>query len=167
MINFINLWVFLQRLWKHNAQRTSVWWHWITLCILQNLDKWTEKETHLHLHAVILNDYLIVKRIPWGLRINKGPLIGRNNENLCDQWSKILNKCLKLQLESDISDSIKLNSLIKDCEQRKAHLVAEITAVKKRKFDRDTADYENGRIYQWRQGFSHKSHYRKIKKPHY
>ena len=57
------------------------------------LKKLQEKETRLFLHAVTLSDYLRVKKIPMGLRINKIPMWGKDNDTFCDRWCEILNKC--------------------------------------------------------------------------
>lgn len=141
----------------------------------RTLERLQERETRLYLHAVTLSDYMRAKRIPRGLRINKGPIISRDKDTFCDRWSEILNKCsfdlmaltiqeastnlamvreeittVKQQLESEHTDPDKYKQLLEECEYHKNELVKEITASKKKKFERDAADYDSGRIYQWR-----------------
>lgn len=143
--------------------------------LARNLERLQLKETRLYLHAVTLSDYIRVKRIPRGLRINKGPIIGRDNDTFCNRWSEILNKCsfdlmaltiqeastnltrvrdeitsTKEKLAAELTDAAKLQELLSECERQKHELQKEITASKKKKFDRDAADYANGKVYQWR-----------------
>nr|XP_055053667.1 uncharacterized protein LOC129438772 isoform X2 [Misgurnus anguillicaudatus] len=141
----------------------------------KELLKLQERETRLYLHAVTLSDYVRVKRIPRGLRINKGPILGKDNEAFCDRWSEILNKCsfdlmtltiqelssnlavlrseiaeVKLKLSKEVTDPDKLKRLMEVCDNKKTELTMEITAVKRNKFERDTMDYEKGHVYQWK-----------------
>lgn len=141
----------------------------------KSLQKLEERETRLFLHAVTLSDYMRAKRIPRGLRINKGPIMGKDNSNFCDQWTAILNKCsfdlmaltiqevtanlatvrdeiseLKTKLGTEVNDPVILKQKLEECEQHKQELTKEITVSKRRKFERDTLDYERGRVYQWR-----------------
>lgn len=40
-----------------------------------------------------------VKRIPRGLRTNKGPFLGREDEAFCTRWTEILNLLLKCSFD--------------------------------------------------------------------
>lgn len=137
------------------------------------------RETKLFLHAVTLSDYLRNKRIPRGLRIQKGPTLGKNNTAFCDKWCEITNKCsfdlmvLLIQeiteqlsdvrkeikskqesFENSFNDTDKLKDIIAECELQKTQLEAELKAVKKKKFHRDAEDYKMQRVYTWRRGNS-------------
>ena len=140
------------------------------------LKKLQEKETRLFLHAVTLSDYLRVNKIPMGLRIiNKIPMWGRESDTFCDRWCEVLNKCsydlmaLTIQEVSSqlatvreeivtqkkaLSDSInnkdRLDQIMEECDNRKRQLEAEIIAYKRKKFERDSADYQSGAVYGWR-----------------
>lgn len=141
----------------------------------KQLQRLEERETRLFLHAVTLSDYMRAKRIPRGLRINKGPIIGKDKSTFCDQWAAILNKCsfdlmaltiqevttslaavrdeiteAKNKLNTELTDPGVLRQRLEECEKLKQQLATEITMSKKEKFERDALDYERGRIYQWR-----------------
>lgn len=145
-----------------------------SLDLSRELEWLQAKETRLYLHAVTLSGYIRVKRIPRGLRINKGPILDRDNEQFCYRWVEILNKCsfdlmaltiqevtttlarirdeitsAKQQLPCQITDSARLQHLLAQCEQQKDELLKEITASKKKKFERDPGDYASGKVYQW------------------
>lgn len=140
----------------------------------KELLKLQERETRLYLHAMTLSDYVRVKRIPLGLRINKGPILGKDNEAFCDRWSEILNKCsfdlmtltiqelssnlvelrceiaeVKQKLSKEVTDPDKLK-LMEICDNKKSELTMEITTIKRNKFESDTIDYEKGHVYQWK-----------------
>lgn len=142
---------------------------------IKQLQKLEERETRLFLHAVTLCDYMRAKRIPRGLRVNKGPIIGKEKTTFCDQWTAILNKCsfdlmaltiqevsttlaivreeiseVKTKLKTEVSDPACFKQCMEECQQLKQKLSVEITASKKRKFERDALDYERGRVYPWR-----------------
>lgn len=137
------------------------------------------RETRLYLHAVTLSDYLRKKRIPRGLRIQKAPTVGLNNPEFCKKWCEITNKCsfdlmvliiqemneqltevrdqmkeTREKLEADYMDKTALKMLLDECEKYKEKLKNELTIVKKKKFMRDTEDYEKDKVYLWRSGKS-------------
>lgn len=131
------------------------------------------RETRLYLHAVTLSDYLRKRRIPRGLRIQKAPTVGLNNPDFCQKWCEITNKCscdlmvliiqemndqltevrsqiedTRGKLETDYMDKTALKTLLDECEKYN-----DLTIVKK-KFMRDTEDYEKDKVYLWRSGRS-------------
>lgn len=59
---------------------------------------------------------------------------------------------------SELMDARKLKELIEDCEHHNNELVKEITASKKKIFERDATDYDSGRVYQWRNQSKHGPH---------
>lgn len=131
-----------------------------------NLKKLQEKETRLFLHAVTLSDYLRSKRIPRGLRMNKYPMLSKDN----DRWCEILNKCsfdLMALTIQEVSARAKVREKI--ISQRhlqipynylmiwktiKKELAKEIMVFKKKKFERHLADYQRGTVYKWRKSLS-------------
>lgn len=137
------------------------------------------RETRLYLHAVTLSDYLRKRRIPRGLRIQKAPTVGLNNPDFCQKWCEITNKCsfdlmvliiqemndqltevrsqikdTRGKLETDYMDKTALKTLLDECEKYKEKFQTELTLVKKKKFMRDTEDYEKDKVYLWRSGRS-------------
>lgn len=51
-----------------------------------DLQKLSEKELKLHLHKVTLSDYWRKDMIPRGLRLNKFPSFGYDNDDFKDKW---------------------------------------------------------------------------------
>ena len=58
-----------------------------------DLQKLSEKKLKLHLHTVTMSDYWRKDMIPRGLRLNKFPAFGYDNDEFKDKWEAILNKC--------------------------------------------------------------------------
>lgn len=141
-------------------------------------------ETRTFLHAVTLSDYLRQKKIPRGLRIQKSPTIGLNNPAFCEKWCEITNKCsfdlmalliqelseqltqarnqikeVQDKVNNEILDKEKLKELFAECEQFKEKLEADITSIKKKKFERDAEDYRKGSVYSWRNRQHHRENY--------
>ncbi|XP_075325261.1 uncharacterized protein LOC142383029 [Odontesthes bonariensis] len=57
---------------------------------------------------------------------------------------------MKSKLNKEVSDPVSFKQCMEECQQLKQKLTAEITASKKKKFERDASDYERGRVYPWR-----------------
>ena len=117
------------------------------------LEKLQDRETRLFLHAVTLSDYIRVKIIPRSLKIDKGPIIGKDNDTFWDRCYEILNKCsydlialtiqevstnlaqvcvemsYVKQQSSKFRDPAKLKQLFDECEYHKNELVKEITEI--------------------------------------
>ena len=131
------------------------------------------KETRLHLHAVSLSDYLRLKQIPRGLRMQKGPMIGQENDTFCQKWCEITNKCsfdlMVLTIEEissqlvatratiqneldqlETESSVNLVELKQELDEYKSKLEKEIKERKMRKFQRDALDYQHNNVYKWR-----------------
>lgn len=143
--------------------------------LTRSLKNLTIRECKQYLHAVTLSDYLRSKIIPRGLRIQKAPALGQNNSQFCDRWCEILNKCafdlmtLVIQetkeqlaktkgdilsatsrLDSQYTDKARLTEIKKEIEQLKDRTLSEIKSTKRKKFARDTSDYQHERVYFWR-----------------
>ena len=133
------------------------------------------REVRLHLHAVSLSDYLRQRRIPRGLRLQKEPMIGKDNDSFCTKWCDIMNKCsfdlmalsiqelseqlknTRAEIERIKKDSVtetftqdRLDTVLAECEQQKRDFEKEIKSMKVKKFERDANDYANNRVYPWR-----------------
>lgn len=61
--------------------------------LFQRLEKAKKTEVRNELHGSTLSHYFRNKRIPRGLRIDKEPTIGREDEAFCKKWCEITNKC--------------------------------------------------------------------------
>ena len=141
----------------------------------KTLKKLYEREIRQQLHAITLSDYLRKRQIPKGLRIQKSPTIGRENEKFCDQWCQIMNKCsfdlmaLLIQERSDqlkktqeeiqpirallaeaYSDKDMLAKVEIELSQYKLEIEKELKTHKLKKFERDNEHYKNALVYNWR-----------------
>lgn len=76
--------------------------------------------------------------------------VSSNLVKVCKEISQI-----KEKLSSELTDASKLKELIQECEHHNNELVMEITASKKKKFERDVTGYDSGRVYQWRNQSNH------------
>lgn len=138
-----------------------------------HLQKLSEKELKLQLHIVTLSDYWRKDMIPRGLRLNKYPTFGQDNEEFKNKWEAILNKCSldlilllieearkqKAVIQSQIED-LKANLIQAETEESRStfekklqedveKLSVKLRQVKLAKFKRDLDDYSNGTIYSW------------------
>ncbi|OCT55748.1 hypothetical protein XELAEV_18004376mg [Xenopus laevis] len=145
--------------------------------LTQRLEFLTKKETSLQLHSDTLIEYLKVKRIPRGLRLGIKPTLCKEDPAFCRNWDRILNKCsldlmtltvegiqsklsklridisnIKQKLQSSYSD-VNLDELdVKLRDTVDKHRV-ELLKVKLDKFRRDTVDYQEDRVYNWRRPY--------------
>ncbi|XP_041439423.1 uncharacterized protein cd86.S isoform X2 [Xenopus laevis] len=133
------------------------------------------KELHIQLHLSTLAEYIKVKRIPRGLRLDIRPNLCNEDPLLQQRWYEICNKCsLDLMLLTVERLSAQLQELqLTICKVREK-LTAEkgashtervltelneplsklretIVTRKRRKFDRDARDYTEGHVYNWRE----------------
>lgn len=139
----------------------------------QRLEQLKKRETRYNLHGATLSQYWRNKRIPRGLRINKEPTIGRDDEMFCKKWCEILNKCsldlillviehvnddlsktrnemsdLQKQLSSQY-DETQLKAITDRCDALLEKYKNELTEMKLRKYRRDTLDYKSDQVYRW------------------
>lgn len=144
--------------------------------LMDKLQHNLQREIKQYYHAVTLSDYLRQKIIPRGLRLQKSPAFGLQNSDFCTRWCEILNKCsfdlmalvitettkqlestkletkkMEIQLGEMVTKS-KLTEFKKDLERQRAEISKEIRAIKRTKFARDNADYQQGKIYFWKDG---------------
>nr|XP_055049507.1 uncharacterized protein LOC129434999 [Misgurnus anguillicaudatus] len=131
-----------------------------------------KKEIRMKLHGSTLSEYWRSKRIPQGLRIQKAPTIGKDNEDFNKKWCEILNKCsmdlmlliieeVTRQKEDIEKDIVKQETLMKEkldvdfthiCDSIK-HTLKEfednLLTIKLKKYRRDAHDYQTGKVYKW------------------
>lgn len=126
-----------------------------------------------NIHASSLNDYLKANMIPRGLRIQKGPEMFKSNDTFLQKWKAILNQCstdlmllimeYALQTVEDSSKEItdlesKLqNDNESEFENKMKKIKEEIDALERnmkefkiRKYKRDTKDYANEAVYNFK-----------------
>lgn len=132
------------------------------------------KVIQYNLHTTTLVEYLKAKRIPRGLRINLKPSFCREDKEFCTKWYHILNKCsldlIALTIEGIQGQIHSINQAVIDTQKKletqltstdlKTYLETVNTsidqyktdtlALKLRKYRRDLLDYEEGRVYTWR-----------------
>ncbi|CAH2301073.1 Hypothetical predicted protein [Pelobates cultripes] len=133
------------------------------------------KLVNYQLHSETLVEYLRVKRIPRGLRLNIRPNFCKACKDFCVNWYKILNKCsldlIALTVEGLQQDLVEIEGLLSDTKKKlfetgeKAVIEDKLVAISSRlpkhreevlerkldKFRRDTVDYLEDKVYFWRQ----------------
>ncbi|XP_041423394.1 uncharacterized protein LOC121395009 [Xenopus laevis] len=133
------------------------------------------KEIHTSLHVSSLAEYIKVKRIPRGLRLDIKPNLCAENNLLQQRWHEICNKCsqdlMLLTVETlteklvDIRTEVQkykeqlllekgkdqAEKVISEQERALAKLRETIILRKRNKFERDARDYREGREYTWRE----------------
>lgn len=141
--------------------------------LMKQLNTLLQKRTRHQLHGSTLSEYVRAKRIPRGLRIQKIPTIGRNNEVFCTKWCEILNKAsldltvlvidftqkelIRVEQElAVVKETLKTKSTETELKKIQDELDAttekyqhELLKTKISKFKRDTNDYKEGRVYPW------------------
>lgn len=141
--------------------------------MMKQLKALQQKRTRHQLHGSTLSEYVRATRIPRGLRIQKIPTIGRNNEEFCTKWCEILNKVsldltvlvidftqkelTKIEqelvaVEETLKTKISETDLKKIQDELKAtteKYQLELLKTKISKFKRDTNDYKEGKVYPW------------------
>ncbi|XP_077108801.1 uncharacterized protein LOC143765720 [Ranitomeya variabilis] len=140
----------------------------------RDLERESRRAVNLELHIITIAEYLRVQRIPRGLRVSLQPTFFREDKDYCTKFEHILNKCsadlmtltlsyLQKNLETvNTQISAIENQLISTMPQEeyqelklknqdllKTHRV-EVEKRKRSKFLRDTEDYLQNRVYQWR-----------------
>ncbi|OCU02386.1 hypothetical protein XELAEV_18008149mg [Xenopus laevis] len=124
-------------------------------------------------NVICLEEYMTCRIIPRGLRVQIFPSFEETPTEFKTQWEQVLHECscklmlllkkhnleelesIKLQ-QKQICDQLKeyeLNEEFKrldnDLKTFMENLNIEIMQVKKRKFERDTHDYDNQNVYLW------------------
>ncbi|CAH2219324.1 Hypothetical predicted protein [Pelobates cultripes] len=147
-----------------------------------------KKLINYQLHSETLVEYLRVKRIPRGLRLNIRPSFCKSNQEFCRNWYKVLNKCsldlITLTVEGLQQELSEFEKLLSDTKQKlaegqdKAVVEGKLAAIsvklpkyreeilerKLDKFRRDTVDYLEDKVYTWRQTHSGRYFQRRSKK---
>ncbi|OCT89753.1 hypothetical protein XELAEV_18018372mg [Xenopus laevis] len=139
----------------------------------KELEKIKRKQIAYELHAQTLGEYVKIKRIPRGLRSNLRPTMFSKNEQFCQKWEAILNKCSidlmvaiieethkelpkVLQNVTEVETKLRNHASPAMLAEGKSKLTThlqdfrmEVQARKRHKFQRDAADYEEGNVYRW------------------
>ncbi|XP_041418713.1 uncharacterized protein LOC121393672 [Xenopus laevis] len=155
--------------------------------LMQRLEFLYKKEISLQLHSDTLIEYLKVKRIPRGLRLGIKPTLCKEDTTHCKNWEKILNKCsldlmtltvegvqtklMKLRVDINVVKQ-KLQAALNEGEMNNfetqlrdmtAKHKSDLLKVKMDKFKRDTIDYQEERVYNWKRPFIRKRQYSKTR----
>ncbi|XP_077132593.1 uncharacterized protein LOC143787590 [Ranitomeya variabilis] len=140
----------------------------------RDLERESRRAVNLELHIVTIAEYLRVQRIPRGLRVPLQPTFFRENKEYCEKFEHILNKCsadlmtltlsylqkdldsvnthiqaIESQLTSTMPQEEFQELRTKNLEHLRQHRL-EVEKRKRSKFLRDTEDYLQNRVYQWR-----------------
>ncbi|CAJ0935756.1 unnamed protein product [Ranitomeya imitator] len=125
------------------------------------------------LHSTTLAEYHKQSKIPRGLRCNLHPTLFSDNPEYCEKYKKILNKCsldiivltveylqkaiaetkqniqtIETQLTATLS-SAEWTTLKEKTEKALAEHRKNLQERKRQKFQRDSEDYSNNRVYKW------------------
>ncbi|OCT55755.1 hypothetical protein XELAEV_18004311mg [Xenopus laevis] len=139
----------------------------------RKLEGLNRRAIDLELHAETLAEYFMNKRIPRGMRISLRPTLFAGNDEFRLRFAQILNKCsydimtltvgfiakeLKIvHTETQkVSDQLATGFSAQEFNDMKEQIQIKLDKYKqenekqkRQKFDRDTTDYERGRVYQW------------------
>ncbi|XP_044156754.1 uncharacterized protein LOC122943231 [Bufo gargarizans] len=139
----------------------------------RDLERESRRLLNYELHSVTIAEYLKVQRIPRGLRIRTRPTFFKENQEFCEKFEQILNKCsfdlmtLTLSylhnaisttkteihtIEEQLQDIITpedYNQLKEKITTSLAQQRKEVETTKRNKFFRDTEDYRHNRVYRW------------------
>ncbi|XP_069600009.1 uncharacterized protein [Ranitomeya imitator] len=140
----------------------------------RDLERESRRAVNLELHIITIAEYLRVQRIPRGLRVPLQPTFFREDKDYCTKFEHILNKCsadlmtltlsylqknletvnaqinaIESQLTSTLPQEEFQELKTKNLELLRSHRL-ELEKRKRSKFLRDTEDYLQNRVYQWR-----------------
>ncbi|CAJ0937340.1 unnamed protein product [Ranitomeya imitator] len=140
----------------------------------RDLERESRRAVSLELHIITIAEYLRVQRIPRGLRVPLQPTFFREDKDYCTKFEHILNKCsadlmtltlsylqknlemvnaqinaIESQLTSTLPQEEFQELKTKNQELLRSHRL-ELEKRKRSKFLRDTEDYLQNRVYQWR-----------------
>ncbi|CAJ0966792.1 unnamed protein product [Ranitomeya imitator] len=140
----------------------------------RDLECESRRAVNLELHIITIAEYLRVQRIPRGLRVPLQPTFFREDKDYCTKFEHILNKCsadlmtltlsylqknldtvnaqinaIESQLISTMPQEEFQELKTKNQELLRSHR-SELEKRKRSKFLRDTEDYLQSRVYQWR-----------------
>ncbi|CAJ0944555.1 unnamed protein product [Ranitomeya imitator] len=140
----------------------------------RDLERESRRAVNLELHIITIAEYLRVQRIPRGLRVPLQPTFFREDKDYCTKFEHILNKCsadlmtltlsylqknldtvnaqisaIENQLTSTMPQEEFQELKTKNQEMLRSHR-SELEKKKRSKFLRDTEDYLQNRVYQWR-----------------
>lgn len=141
--------------------------------LTRELEDLKKSESRFFWHSITLSEYWKAKRIPRGLRMNKIPSFGLDDQSFMSKWEHILNKCsldlILLIIEKTKAEQHKLKIEVKRVEDEVKSKVSEekfaevtdkissslsnfmkdLQTYKIRKYERDTKDYADGTVYDW------------------
>lgn len=143
--------------------------------LTRKLKHLASKEVRLQLHGITLSEYVRAKRIPRGLRIQKAPTLGRNDDDFCTKWCEIMNKAsldlmvliidytqkelskvetemteIRTQVQKSVESPNTFKELEEDLKNTMAKYKEETQKRKLSKLRRDTMDYRDNKVYPWR-----------------
>ncbi|OCT78643.1 hypothetical protein XELAEV_18029728mg [Xenopus laevis] len=131
----------------------------------RKLEGLNRRPIDLELHAETLAEYFVNKRIPRGLRISLRPTLFAGNEEFRLRFAQILNKCsydimtltvefitkeLKVvhnEIQKAGINAQELSELKEQIQIKLDKYKQDNEKQKRQKYNRDTVDYERGRIY--------------------
>ncbi|CAJ0936771.1 unnamed protein product [Ranitomeya imitator] len=140
----------------------------------RDLERETKRAINLELHTIMIAEYLKVQRIRRGMRVPLHPTFFKEDKEYCTKFEQILNKCsfdlmtLTLSflpknlesvnsqitaIETQLSSTMPVEEFqeMKSKNQETLNIFRRDLEKKKRsKFLRDTEDYQQSRVYQWR-----------------
>ncbi|OCT62550.1 hypothetical protein XELAEV_18043634mg [Xenopus laevis] len=141
--------------------------------LARNLEKERKRLIGLELHTITLTEYYKSKKIPRGLRVSLRPTIFQDNAEFAQRYEQIINKCsfdillLNIEylqasipetrtrvteLEKKLRETLQpseLKNLLTRTEDSIQRHRKEIEDKKRSKYQRDSEDYRQGRVYQW------------------
>lgn len=136
------------------------------------LERLRQKETRKLMHGTTLSEYWRNKKIPRGLRMQKAPTIGMDDENFVKRWGEILNKCsldlMLLIIEQCSTEAQQIKAEIQTQEtllkemsgsdfsaleaainESTNHYRQKLHAMKLKKYKKVTDDYLRNEVYEW------------------
>ncbi|CAJ0917147.1 unnamed protein product [Ranitomeya imitator] len=140
----------------------------------RDLERETKRVINLELHTITIAEYLRVQLIPMGLQVPLQPTFFKDDKEYCSKFEHILNKCsfdlMTLTLAHLQKNLDTVNTQISTIENQLASTLMqeefqafkaknpetlqvhwqELEKKKRSKFLRDTEDYLQNRVYQWR-----------------
>lgn len=141
--------------------------------LFAKLENLRRREVTLSLHSSTLAEYVKCKRIPRGLRSNLAPNLLNEDQEFMQKWYGISNqysfdlmlltiqhiqnsistvKTEITQVESQLRENYpqaQVESTLQSINESIFKLKDAILKVKLKKFERDTKDFENNRVYSW------------------
>ncbi|XP_075690371.1 uncharacterized protein LOC142658662 isoform X2 [Rhinoderma darwinii] len=147
-----------------------------TRVLINRLKELLKLRTKIWWNKAFLDRYLSKGLIPRGLRIQVFPSFSIEEDNFKDKWEILSTTCsrgfmdlliqsniatlvgiekeideIQVSLKKDLSNDA-LDKLNIDLDKEFQKWEQEICSIKTKKFQRDVADFQQGRVFKWRQG---------------